>query len=118
MPDIFNDIDPLNFMPPVEPLGGWTPVTCSFDSHKWTMEIEEGRINITCVDPCPSEPYTYDPSGPTPTCLAPWESEDFFSGEAIPVRLTFCDESTPASWLGEAEYGFYIEVAVDKPDEA
>lgn len=109
----------FEYAEPEMPEGGWTPVTCSFESHKWQMEIEEGRVRITCVDPCSSEPYTYAPDGPIPTCLAPWESDDFNTPEALPVRLRFVDDSTPDSWLGPAEYGFWIDVLpIDKPSEA
>lgn len=107
-----------NYKPPVEPEGGWTPVTCSFESHKWAVEIDMGRATLICLDPCPSEPYTFDPSGPTPTCLCPWEGDDLSTPEPLPVRLRFVDDSTPDSWLGPAEYGFWIDVlAIDKPVE-
>lgn len=102
LPDDYEEI--------VMPEGGWTPVTCSFESHKWQLEVEEGRARIICVDPCPSEPYTFDPCGPTPTCLCDWMPEDFSTPEALPVRLRFVDDSSPSTPMGPAEYGFWIDV--------
>lgn len=93
---------------PVEPDGGWQEATCSFESHKWALEVEDGHTGVRCLDPC--DPAMFRPSGPTPTCLVDWPIEDFFSGEPLPVALTYVEDSTPSTPAGPGEYGYYIEV--------
>lgn len=90
--------------PPPE---GWHPITCTWESHQWTLDVEDGRAFVACADPC--EPL-HDPAGPIPVCLCEWQPEDLFTPDSIPVRLVYVDDSTPSTPAGPAEYGFYIEV--------
>lgn len=90
------------------PAGGWVTPTCTFESHKWTLEIEEGRASIHCCDPC--DPSTFHPAAGDATCEYPWEPEDLTTPDPIPVLPTYVDDSTPCTPAGPAEYGFYIEV--------
>lgn len=94
---------------PGPPEGGWLTASCSFESHRWQLEIEEGRARVTCVDPCPN-PEHYDPHGPIPTCHCPWESDDYNTPEPIPVKITYVDDSSSGGPWGPAEYGFWLEV--------
>jgi hypothetical protein len=98
--------------PPPErqpPPGGWQPITCTFESHTWHLDVESGHATITCADPC--DPDVLDlSSGNLPACLCDWQPEDFGTAEPIPVRLTYVDDSTPSTPMGPAEYGYYIEV--------
>lgn len=105
----FKDIEIMDWEDdPTPPQGGWREPDCSFEGHKWTLEIEQGHIYISCVDPC--DPKLFNPNGRTPICIVPWESEDYITPEPIPVKLTYVDESTPSSPAGPVEYGFCIEV--------
>lgn len=106
----WEEVDPLP--EPVPPPGGWRPITCTWESHHWTLEVEDGRASIMCADPC--EPL-HDPAGPIPVCLCDWQPEDYHTPEPIPVALTFVDDSTPSTPAGPAEFGFYIEVRAVKP---
>ncbi len=93
----------------IPPPGGWVKPTCTFESHKWALEIEDGHAHIHCCDPC--DPSAFDPSAGQATCASDlWNQEDFHTPGAIPVRLTYVDDSTPSTPAGPAEYGFYIEV--------
>ena len=93
---------------PTPPPGGWRPITCTFASHNWTLEVEDGRASIMCADPC--DVNLFDPSSrSTPVCLCDWQPEDFSTPDGIPVALTYVDDSTPSTPAGPAEYGFYIE---------
>lgn len=93
---------------PDPPEGGWHVPTCSFDTHCWTLEIEDGHVSISCVDPCDGD--LFNPSGSPPMCLHDWQPEDYSTPEPIPVKLTFVNDSTPSTPAGPAEYGYYIEV--------
>lgn len=105
----FKDMEIINLeYDPVLPQGGWLEPTCTFEFHQWILEIEDGRVCILCVDPC--DPELFNPNSRIPTCLAPWESEDYSTPEPIPVKLTYVNDSTPSTPAGPAEYGFYIEV--------
>lgn len=100
----FDEVKPLP-----EPEDGWKEVTCDWKSHRWAFHIEDGRIRIECLDPC--DLTQFNPSGPLPVCDTDYlVSEDFYSVNPIEVKLRFVDDSTPDSWLGPAEYGYYIEV--------
>jgi hypothetical protein len=79
--------------------------TCSFESHRWVLDIEDGHASIDCLDPCED---VFDPDGLIPVCLAGVEPEEIFA--QIPVTVTYVDDSTPSSIDGPAEYGFYLEV--------
>lgn len=101
--------DPFRATPELEPPeGGWRSVTCSFESHGWALEIDNGSATVQCVDPC--DPDLFDPAGKTPVCLCGWEPEDFHTPEPIPVKVTYVDDSTPPTPAGPAEYGYYLEV--------
>jgi hypothetical protein len=103
------DPNPIETPPdPTPPEGGWVKPSCTFESHHWEMEVDDGRASISCTDPC--NPYIFDPREPTPICLHDWEPEDFHTPDPIPVALTFVDDSTPSTPAGSAEYGYYIEV--------
>lgn len=93
----------------VEPPEGWHEITCSFDSHKWGVELEEGNYRVVCLDPCDMEKFNPAGSG-IPACH--WEiyPEDFHTPAPIPVKLNYVDDSTPSTPMGPAEYGFYVEV--------
>ena len=99
------DHEEIEFIP--MPIEGWHE-PCTFEQHKWTLEAEDGRVIICCVDPC--DITVYDPCGPTPSCHVEVYAEDFTTPEPIPVKLIFIDDSTPGGPWGPAEYGFYIEV--------
>jgi hypothetical protein len=99
----------------VPPPGGWRKPTCTFESHRWELEVEGGRADLTCTDPCDSRPDEhvrsaplFDPAEPPPVCLFPWEPEDIVMD--IPVTVTYVDDSTPSTPAGPAEYGYYLEV--------
>ncbi len=97
--------------PPPEPMapeGGWHKPDCTFESHSWVLEVEDGRFQVICADPC--DAALFDPSEPTPRCLHDWEPEDFHTPEPLPVQLVYVDDSTPSTPAGPAEYDFYIEV--------
>jgi hypothetical protein len=103
------DTDWIELPEPTPPPGGWLKPTCSFASHSWTLEIDEGRAYIQCADPC--DPALFDPAaGNTPVCLVEWQPEDHCTPDPIPVRLVFVDDSTPSTPAGPAEWGYYIEV--------
>lgn len=105
-------VDVSGWKEPEPPEGGWKEVTCSYESHKWQIELDGGHFYVQCVDPCP-DPEHYDSSKGLPACIAHQhygESADFCTPDPLPIRLKFIDESTPDSWMGPAEYGFYIEV--------
>jgi hypothetical protein len=91
---------------PIPPPGGWRKPTCTFASHSWELEVEGGRANLTCKDPC--DPALFDPARLEPLCLFPWEPEDLVMD--IPVTVTHVDDSTPSTPAGPAEYGFYLEI--------
>lgn len=114
---LFEEPEPLE-----PPEGGWLKPTCSWESHKWHMEIEDGKVSVHCTDPCgPAEHF--DPSLPVPVCVAMqegyFEPEDFGTdawNQPWPVKLTYVDDSTPSTPAGPAEYGFYFTLAPDVPD--
>ena len=111
--------DPDPFEPPPEilpPEGGWRTPDCTFESHSWTLEIEEGRASIMCTDPC--DPNLFNPACRAPACLCDWQLEDYSTPEPIPVALTYVDDSTPSGPWGSAEYGYYIEVRAAPSPEA
>lgn len=94
-----------------EPEGGWkTP--CIIADHKWALEIEEGKVELVCLDPHPeSFAEECNDGGGLPVCLFPyWEREDLITVNAIPAKVTHVDDSTPSTPNGPAEYGFYIEI--------
>jgi len=102
-------IDPFAPQPdPEPPEGGWHVPTCTFESHHWTLEIEYGRVSISCADPC--DESLFNPARPGPMCLHDWQPEDYSTPEPIPVKLTYVDDSTPSTPAGPAEYGYYIEI--------
>lgn len=92
---------------PVPPEGGWKRVLCTFASHSWSLEVENGRVGLNCTDPCDGR--LFNPLGLTPVCLYPWEPEDLFA-ESIPVTVTHINDSTPSTPSGPAEYSYYLEV--------
>jgi hypothetical protein len=105
-PFMWEEVEPLpESVPPPE---GWHPITCDFTTHKWTLEVEDGKAHIACADPC--DPAWFEPGGRTPCCLCDWQPDDFHTPHPIPVTLTYVDDSTPSTPAGPAEYGFYIEV--------
>lgn len=99
---------------PQPPADGWKEPWCDFSDHQWVMEVNDGRVGISCMDPC--DESLYDPSGGLPCCLVEWNPEDFHTPEAIKVELTYVDDSSPAGPWGPAEYGYYIEVAAKQED--
>lgn len=101
---------------PIPPPGGWHEITCTFESHKWELTVEDGYVSVQCTDPCddPFKPKLFDPSKPAPICLHDWQPEDFFTPEPIPVTCQIVHESTPSTPAGPAEYSYYIEVRVAK----
>lgn len=85
--------------------GGWRKPNCTFESHRWELEIDHGIARLACTDPC--DPSPFDPAEP-PVCLHPWDAEDLAMD--IPVTVTYVDDSTPSTAAGPAEYGYYLEV--------
>lgn len=94
-----------------EPEGGWKK-PCTIADHKWAIGIEEGRVDLVCLDPHPEEFVNEtDPQRGLPVCIDPyWVSEDLGSPALIPVSVEHIDDSTSAGPWGEAEYGYYIEI--------
>lgn len=104
------DVDPSPPPPePTPPPGGWMPITCSFESHRWELDVEEGRASVRCADPC--DPDLFEPGGRTPACLCDWLAEDFFTPEPIPVHVKYVDDSSPSTPNGPAEWGYYLVVS-------
>lgn len=111
------DPDPFEPRPEISPPeGGWQTPDCTFESHSWMLEIDNGRASIMCTDPC--NPDLFDPEGRTPTCQCDWQPEDYSTPDPIPVTLTYVDDSTPSGPWGPSEYGYYIEVRAKASPEA
>lgn len=91
------------------PPGGWQDPTCTIESHKWVLEVEEGTAHIRCLDPCDASKF--NPAGPLPHCEVWWEAEDVHTTKPIPIRVAIVDESTTAGPWGPAEYSYYLEVS-------
>lgn len=101
------------FPEPEEPEGGWIQPTCTWESHKWALEIEDGSFHIKCLDPC--DMTKIDPNATIPVCewgMNYCEPTDFGTpwDAPMPIRLEFVDDSTPSTPMGPAEYGYYILV--------
>lgn len=117
MPKINIDFapDPFGVHDLEPPAEGWHK-PCEIKDHNWVLEIEEGRANIYCTDPCPNLDI-YDRDGMTPACVGWWENEDLSTPEPIPVDITVVDDSSPAGPWGPAEYGYWIDVRLKRPEE-
>jgi len=107
------DFDPFDFtdgLPEiVEPEGGWKEATCDWNTHRWGIELDHGNVVVKCLDPC--DISQFDPAKPWPCCASDvFYAEDCYTVNPIEVKLNFVDDSTSDSWLGPAEYSFYIEV--------
>lgn len=96
------------------PEGGWHEPTCTFDSHNWTLEVEDGRVNIRCMDPC--DPDLFSMVDRIPTCLCDWQQEDYVTAEPIPIKLHYVDDSTPSTVDGPAEWGYWIEISLPEAE--
>jgi hypothetical protein len=99
------------FHEPVMPEGGWKKA-CTVADHKWALEIEEGRVQLVCLDPHPVEfAAEVEPSRGSPVCLDPyWEPEDVGTTTPIPVKFEHVDDNTPSTPAGPAEYSFYMTI--------
>lgn len=102
------EVDPLP--EPRVPEGGWRHVTCTWESHKWHLWLEDGKFSIQCADPCDLNQIDPASGKGLPVCHWEFYPEDCGTPEPIPVKLTYVDDSTPSTPAGPAEYGFYIEV--------
>ena len=104
---------PFDGREPKEPEGGWKPA-CKIKDHTWVAEVEEGILSIRPSDRHTDEQIAeMDPRGPSPACVHWWEREDLVMSE-FPVKVKVVDDSTPSTPAGPAEYGYWIEVEVDK----
>lgn len=87
---------------------------CKSEDHVWIIEFEAGFYNLRCKDPhTPIECEAmrrHDPDLYPVTGCEYDEIHDLLAGD-IEVRLRGVDDSIPAGPWGDAEFGYYYEIA-------